>query len=609
MTEAVGFGCGMDFQQNHIYNNPEISNIWSAGAISGGELTHTGQYVNITGGIVELRTTDQENGTLFPMPFAATNFTFSVGDVAYIYLKYNGSAVNMLTTTDFIDITGQTSVEMFQIHQENASFLRYIDARNQNIGIGNKLVRRFYITDRFKWGTGAMLGNPSGLNLTVTPGIFYYGVNSVDTPSFNTLTGSTIEYYYRNGSGGFNSTIQPYANNTAYDTGTGTPITLLPNHYKTEFVFLEISSNGGDNIAIVMGQDEYTSQASAEIATVPAALPISISEMGVLIGRIVVQEGNPTILSVASAFTQQFSPSLANQHNTLAGLDGGQIGWYGHNNASESYNISKIPLKLNTSELNASVDSKVNKSNIGEATGGTLADARLSTNIPRKNSFNQFTSPLCFGNTAYCTSATVTSPFNVGTGDYGDQNNASIFLWGGTADNDQITGQAIVSHKNAGSSATFYLYNTVWNGTQMILGNVLSSKSSGGAYYEYGLSTGTGDALCINNNQVVQNSGLTTCLASTESQKINITNLSKQITPVLMQWQPKTYNSTQDGRLNYGFSAQQIERISPELVGYDQQGNISGVKYENMVAVLTKTIQEQQALLNKICSRDSSLCS
>jgi hypothetical protein len=143
-------------------------------------------------------------------------------------------------------------------------------------------------------------------------------------------------------------------------------------------------------------------------------------------------------------------------------------------------------------------------------------------------------------------------------------------------------------------------------------------------------------ALCFDssNGNITYNSGLTTCLTSSETNKRNIVNITDSLTPSFMQLRPIRY--TINNKLNYGFSAQQVNTIYPELVGkeelysttnYDSktetttrlnpyEGNITGLKYENMVAVLTKVIQEQQikiesqqATLNNICFRNPSLCS
>lgn len=145
-------------------------------------------------------------------------------------------------------------------------------------------------------------------------------------------------------------------------------------------------------------------------------------------------------------------------------------------------------------------------------------------------------------------------------------------------------------------------------------------------------SSAQSNALCYNSGtgEITFNNGLTTCLASTESSKTNITNITIPMNSSLMKIKPITYTS-KDNNLNYGFLAQQLSSTYPELIGYEtlydtisvfnkttnltdkikvnpHKGNVTGVKYENMVAILVKVIQEQQTTLNKICSKQPDLC-
>lgn len=148
------------------------------------------------------------------------------------------------------------------------------------------------------------------------------------------------------------------------------------------------------------------------------------------------------------------------------------------------------------------------------------------------------------------------------------------------------------------------------------------------------MASSQSNALCYNaiTGDITYNSGLTTCLASTESTKTNLTNISISLIDSVMKLNPKTYNSKLDNSLNYGFSAQELEKEYPDLVGFEilydtkiidgtiiksnpHKGNITGVKYENMVAVLTKVIQEQevkiesqQKIINNICFKNPMLC-
>ena len=376
-------GGGLNMGGMHIYNNPEISEIWSPGVIAGGELTHSGQNINISSGSGMFRTTNDPNGQLVWYNFSGANFTFAIGDLKYVYVNYSSGTPQLLLTTNFLDINGRTSIELFQVFQHSATETLYIDARAQNVGVALKETRRLYDMERFRWGGGCMLSSPSGLNIVVSAGKFYYGNNPIDTPSFNTATGSTIEYYYRNTSTPYNnnysSFFQTSVNNTHWDSGTNTPVVMNNNKYKTEFVFEEITSNGGDELSIVLGQVQHNTLADAEAESVPSILPNSINQMGVLIGRIIIQYNSPTIYSTSSSFTQKFSLSAATNHNNLAGLQGGILNEYYHINASQynayGYNASYA---LNTT-MQTYDSLKVNKTG-DTMTGSLYTTARLKPN-------------------------------------------------------------------------------------------------------------------------------------------------------------------------------------------------------------------------------------
>ncbi len=80
--------------------------------------------------------------------------------------------------------------------------------------------------------------------------------------------------------------------------------------------------------------------------------------------------------------------------------------------------------------------------------------------------------------------------------------------------------------------------------------------------------------------------------------------LKSQIQPInyglkeLMQLQPSTYTVNATGEKHIGFIAQDLKKIVPEVVsgteGDMKNGETLGVSYGNMVALLTKAIQEQQ---------------
>jgi hypothetical protein len=107
------------------------------------------------------------------------------------------------------------------------------------------------------------------------------------------------------------------------------------------------------------------------------------------------------------------------------------------------------------------------------------------------------------------------------------------------------------------------------------------------------------NAVCYNSatKAVTYNSGLTTCLASSETVKTDIQPLSTAYLSKLSELKPSTYVSTIDEQKHYGLIGEELEKTFPELVGRNEKGEITGIHYEEFTAVLLKGLQEQQVTI------------
>ena len=75
---------------------------------------------------------------------------------------------------------------------------------------------------------------------------------------------------------------------------------------------------------------QYSSVAEAKTDLIPSNIPAVLAEIGMLVGRIIVQSGSNAASLVESSFTQTFGTSIISNHNNLAGLQGGGPGEYYH---------------------------------------------------------------------------------------------------------------------------------------------------------------------------------------------------------------------------------------------------------------------------------------
>jgi hypothetical protein len=87
------------------------------------------------------------------------------------------------------------------------------------------------------------------------------------------------------------------------------------------------------------------------------------------------------------------------------------------------------------------------------------------------------------------------------------------------------------------------------------------------------------------------------CVSSSIKYKTNIQNLGIGL-ETLLKLRPVTFEFKKDyggydGTIHMGFIAEEVEKVSPLLVDYNN-GEVSGVRYNEMTALIVKSIQEQQ---------------
>ena len=360
-------GGGLNMGGNRIYNSPDISYIWTTGVISGGNLTfYPGNgTIHIDEGLAMIRTGVNQTDRLITVKFDSKNFIIVYGETKFIYLDFLSGVTQLKETPSVLDIHGFAQIQVYQTFLNDE--FHYIDARGQNLDSGNKIRSLLYDTNRFLHASGgSVIGTPGGLNISVTSGRFYYGLNSISHTLLNTSAGDQIEYYWHNATGVWFSSQNTTVNNTFYNPNASGLVALLPLKYKTEFVYLTLSSDTTTEINIIMGENSYTTLADAETATIPSSIPVELRDIGVLIGRIIVREGDTTLTAVESSFTTQFTPSGVADHNSLANLQGGALNEYYHQTASEYLASQTIPTYVNATFLKLS--------------GGTMSGGILFSN-------------------------------------------------------------------------------------------------------------------------------------------------------------------------------------------------------------------------------------
>jgi hypothetical protein len=131
----------------------------------------------------------------------------------------------------------------------------------------------------------------------------------------------------------------------------------------------------------------------------------------------------------------------------------------------------------------------------------------------------------------------------------------------------------------------------------------IHSSNSATGYCAYFNNSGSATGLYISNTAAWQST-------SDERLKTDIKDLN--VTGKFMQLRPRDYlwksqeTSDAPNKRNFGFIAQEVQTIFPDLVGVSPDGMLS-VEYTGFIAPLVKAIQEQQEMINELKAKVAAL--
>jgi hypothetical protein len=322
-----------------------LSNLWSAGIVYGGDITDNGDgTVNVSSGEAVLRVSSSPTAELVATSFnGQNNITLANNAVNYLYIDYNSGTPTIKVTQNTTDYDGLSKCILGVISREDKD-LSIINTSYQNVDYNRKNSYLLMEAEPFKKAVGGILGS-KGLNLTVTAGAYYYGLNKFYFNAFDTSVSGTdnqnsFVYYYRDGNNGWKKTSNyKQIDNGYFDDGSGTLKALADNTYKVDWVY--ILNGNPSKLAVVYGTNTYNTFADATLNTSPSTLPPSIVGTGVLLGRVILQK-NATSLVIENAVSNMFKIVPNNNHNTFSGLQGGVTNEYYHLSSSQYNFVSTV---------------------------------------------------------------------------------------------------------------------------------------------------------------------------------------------------------------------------------------------------------------------------
>lgn len=313
---------GPFFYSKNGYNNiTDISNLImntpTLGLMSGGTIsTDSGLAISVAAGSGYTNNGTSPNDVHTFQQWVGTTLSLATNSNLYVYVNNSGiltSGIGYPNTEENI-VLGKVST--------NASDVIYIQKtplnaehynNNLNLSLKNAIGSIYY--------TGSQVAEVGTRNLNISAGTYYY-TNLQFTPTGANPASWTA--YYRSGSPGIYTHIsgQTTVSNAVYDDGSGTLASLTTSYYTKHLLCL--LGGPSEVYALVIGQAEYTTEGLA----VSAGLPISpsfITDAFVNVASIIVQEGNPNIVSIIDerpriGFASSSVTGVITVHGDLLGL-------------------------------------------------------------------------------------------------------------------------------------------------------------------------------------------------------------------------------------------------------------------------------------------------
>lgn len=279
-------------------------------------------------------TTDFDNPlTLTSVPGA----NYALTDNSVNYVIFTGSTGAITVTTSRASINQSNVIPIYTIYREGNE-LHILDWDKMAKGLANKISDRLVRTDRFVVETGGlMISEAATRTIITTSGVVWFGAVNAILDAFTSATDSCDLWYHA--AGVWTKAAITQYNNTQYDDGTNLQSTA-GGKYVVNWVFRGVETDVHG--FVVLGTGDYT-LSQAQASTIPA-LPDLIATQAILVGRIIVKQGEAAATEIASAFVVPFSRSPVTEIGELAAIAAYTV--VGNNTAGAS-----APLALTVAQV------------------------------------------------------------------------------------------------------------------------------------------------------------------------------------------------------------------------------------------------------------------
>jgi len=387
------------------------------------------------------------------------------------------------------------------------------------------------------------LGDSTGSNTTIRA----FAETSASSIKSITVLGATNN---GNGSGG-NVLLTGGAAAGSTATSIGGSVTLTGG---------TANSSSGGGVITVNGRDP--------VGTTPGSISIISGNNANYSGDITIGVGHPSGTATAlGLLTLRGSQAIATGDNTNGGHVIVRGGNSGNPVASADLNGGNLTLSGGTGH-NAGTGGNVS------ITAGTIVDNTSGTG----------------GNIL----------FSTGTGSLTERLRIiPAGAWGLSGANYGTSGQVILS---AGSGSP-----PAWGDVSATASTVSDDTTTNATMYPVWVTANTGSLpMKVTSTKLSYNPSTGTLTStvfnatSTARVKSAITDIGKSYLDKFMLMKPREYDRRDYVAHEFGFVAEEMNNVYPEIVGKDEEGRPTGIDYGRISAILTAKVQEQQSVIDDL---------
>ena len=171
----------------------------------------------------------------------------------------------------------------------------------------------------------------------------------------------------------------------------------------------------------------------------------------------------------------------------------------------------------------------------------------------------------------------------------------------GSAPNVVVAGGRLNSSEGNCSAILGGCGNTASGTLSGILGGTASTVSHTCSFIVGSNLTSTANCYTFMNNACVAGTTRTTTLVETSARKHKecILPLQDQVEN-LKKLEPVSFTWKEDKKEDIGLIAEDVEKVLPKMVSYEDNGELHGVQYSKLTAILIKAFQEQQNQIEEL---------